>query len=170
MKPFPLLFLALVACGNQSAGNAMTNAQVPDGPMPAGAPPLPKAPPLQKCEMPRLDLSSVEALSENDRARFTNNFRVAFDKACTEKLFDDGYLTDERSYDRSVLYVVAANEANIASIYFAPSGAPPATMMEVPFRDPPQIPSVEELHETIYCWAKGATEEEQETTGRCLPD
>jgi hypothetical protein len=170
MKLFPVLFLALVACGDQSSGNAMTNAQVPDGPMPAGAPPLPKALHLQKCEMPRLDLSSVEALSEKDRARFTQNFRVAFDKACTEKLFGDGYLTDERSHDRSVLYVVAANEANIASIYFAPSGAPPATMMEVPFRDPPQIPSVEELHETIYCWAKGATEEEQETTGRCLPD
>ena len=148
----------------------MTNAQVPDGPMPAGAPPLPKAPPLQKCEMPRLDLSSVETLTDKDRARFTDNFRIAFDKACAEKLFDDNYLTDERSHDRSVLYVVAANEANVASIYFAPSGAPPATMMEVPFRDPPQIPSVEELHETIYCWARGATEEEEETTGRCLPD
>ena len=170
MKLWPVLFLALVACGDQSASNAMTNAQVPDGPMPAGAPPLPKAPPLQKCEMPRLDFSSVEKLTAKDRARFTDNFRVAFDKACTEKLFEDGYLTDKRAYDRSVLYVVAANEANIASIYFAPSGAPPTTMMEVPFGDPPQIPSVEDLHETIYCWAKGATPEEEETSGRCLPD
>ena len=170
MKLLPVLFLALVACSDQSAGNAMTNAQAPDGPMPPGAPPLAKVAPLQKCEMPRLDFGSGQGLSEKDRARFTDNFRIAFDKACAEKLLDDGYLTDERAYDRSVLHVVAANEANIASIYFAPSGAPPTTMMEVPFGDPPQIPSVEELHETIYCWAKGATEEEQETTGRCLPD
>ena len=164
MKLWPLAFVALAACGNQSAGNAMTNAQVSEAAMPAGAPRV------QRCDMPTLDLSSVETLSAEDRARFTDNFRAAFDKACAEKLFDDGSLTDEQSYDRSVLYVVAANEANVASIYFAPSGAPPATMMEVPFRDPPQIPSVEELYETIYCWAEGATDEEQETTGRCLPD
>ena len=170
MKLWPVLFLALVACGNQQAGNAMANAAVPDGPMPAGAPPLPKAPPQQKCTMPRLDFSSVEGLSPKDQARFTDNFRVAFDKACSEKLIADGSLTDERSYDRSVIHVVGANEANITSIYFAPSGAPPTTMMEVPFGDQRQIPSAEELHETIYCWEKGATEEEQETTGRCLPD
>ena len=169
VKLWPALFLALVACGNQPASNAMTNERALDGPMPPNAPPLPKPPLLQKCEMPRLDFS-VEALSDKDRARFTDNFRVAFDKACAEKLIADGSLTDERAHDRSVLYVVSANEANIASIYFAPSGAPPATMMEVPFGDPPLIPSVEELHETIYCWEKGATEQEQETSGRCLPD
>ena len=89
LKLWPILFLAAVACGNQDSSNAMSNAQVPDGPMPAGAPPLPKAPPLQKCEMPRLDLSSVETLTEKDRARFTDNFRIAFDKACAESLFDD---------------------------------------------------------------------------------
>ena len=169
MKLWSALFLVLVACGNQPAGNAMSNAQTPDGPMPGGAPPLPKAMPQPKCEMPRLEFS-VEGLSQKQQARFTDNFRVAFDKACAENLFEDGYLTDERAFDRSVLHVVGANEANVASIYFAPSGAPPTTMMEVPFGDPPQIPSAEELHETIYCWTKGATEEEQETTGRCLPD
>jgi hypothetical protein len=162
LKPWTFLFLALVACGGEPAGNAMTNAAAPDGP-------IAKAQALPKCEMPRLDFS-VEGLSEKDRARFTDNFRAAFDKACSEQLIGDGSLIDERSHDRTVLHVVGANEANIASIYFAPSGAPPATMMEVPFGDPPQIPSAEELHETIYCWKKGATEEEQETTGRCLPD
>jgi hypothetical protein len=144
LKPWTFLFLALVACGGEPAGNAMTNAAAPDGP-------IAKAQALPKCEMPRLDFS-VEGLSEK------------------EQLIGDGSLIDERSHDRTVLHVVGANEANIASIYFAPSGAPPATMMEVPFGDPPQIPSAEELHETIYCWKKGATEEEQETTGRCLPD
>ena len=169
MKLWPALFLTLVACGSEPAGNAMTNAQVPDGPMPAGAPPLPKAAAQPKCAMPRLDFA-VQGLSEKDRARFTDNVRVAFDKACSDKLIADGLLTDERSHDRTVLHVVGANEANIASIYFAPSAAPPATMMEVPFGIPTRIPSVDELHETIYCWAKGATEEEQETSGRCLPD
>jgi hypothetical protein len=155
-----LLASALAVCGSQAAGNPAANA----APLPV------HAAPVDRCDMPRLDLDSVERLSADDRARFTANFRAAFDRACAEKLFAEGPLIDERSYERSTLYVVAANEANVASIYFAPSGAPPVTMMEVPFRDPPQIPTVEDLHETIYCWMQGATAEEQETTGRCLPD
>ena len=170
MKLWPVLFLALVACGNQQAGNAMTNAAVPDGPMPAGAPPLPKAPPQQKCAMPRLDFNDAKRLSAKDRAAFTENFRVAFDKACTEGLMGSEPLVEWGAAVKDTIFVLDAPEANVTSLYFAPPGSVQRMLLESPFGDPPQVPSVEDLHEAIYCWTKGATEEEQETSGRCLPD
>ena len=169
-KLWPTLFLALVACGSERAGNAMTNAQVPDGPMPAGAPPLPKAAAQLSCDMPKLDFRAAETLTEKDRAKFAGNFRVALDKACTEGLLEGDPIVDERAYVKDTIFVMNAPEANVTSLYFGPSAAPPAMLLESPFGDPPQIPSVEDLHEAIYCWTKGATEEEQETSGRCLPD
>ena len=170
MKLWPVLFLALVACGSQPAGNAMTNSQLPDGPMPAGAPPLHKAPLQQRCDMPKLDFRAAENLSGNDRARLTDNFRVALDKACTEGLLEGDPIVDRRAQVKDTIFVMNAPEANVTSLYFGPSAAPPAMLLESPFGDPPQVPSAEDLHEAIYCWTKGATEEEQETTGRCLPD
>ena len=162
--------LALTACGNQPAGNAMANAAVSDGPMPAGAPPLPKPSPQQRCEMPKLDFSAAATLGEKERARFTDNFRVALDKACSEGLLEGEPIVDERAYVRNTIFVMNAPEANVTSLYFGPSAAPPAMLLESPFGEPPQVPTVEEFHEAIYCWTKGATEEEQETSGRCLPD
>ncbi len=164
------LALTLAACGNQPAGNAMTNAAVPDGPMPAGAPPLPKVPPLPNCALPKLDFRAASNLGPTEQARFAENFRVAFYKACGEKLFADGPLIDADSADISTLFVLNAPEANVTSIYFSPSAAPPAMLIESPFGDPPQIPSVADLREAIYCVTTGATEKEMEEQGRCLPD
>ena len=170
MKAWPILFLALAACGNQPAGNAVANAEAADGPRPAGAPPLPKLAAQPNCAMPKLDFRAAETLREEDRARFTDNFRVALDKACAEGLLADEPLVDERAYVKNTIFVMNAPEANVTSIYFGPSAAPPAMLLESPFRDPPQIPSAEDLHEAMYCWLKGATPEEEETSGRCLPD
>lgn len=154
------LALAIVACGNQPAGTAMTHAAVLDGPMPAE----------QRCAMPKLDFRAAGALSGEDRARFTDNFRVALDKACTEGLLEGEPIVDQRAHVKDTIFVMNAPEANVTSLYFGPSAAPPAMLLESPFGEPPQVPSVEDLHEAIYCWARGATEEEQETSGRCLPD
>lgn len=169
--PLIVLLLTLAACGNPPPGNAMTNAAVPDGPMPAGAPPLPKAPPLPACDMPKLDFKAAPNLGPKDQARFTANFRVAFDKACAGKLFAKQPLMDADSPDKTTLFVLHAPEANVTSIYLGTAaGPPPRMLIESPFGSPPQIPSVEDLHESIYCAVVGATEEEQETSGRCLPD
>ena len=82
----------------------------------------------------------------------------------------DEPLIDPDAYVKDTLFVMNAPEANVTSIYFGPSAAPPAMLLESPFRDPPQIPSVEDLHEAIYCLMVGATEKEMEEQGRCLPD
>jgi len=164
-----ILALVLAACGSQPAGNAVTNAQVPDGPMPPGAPPLPPAPPTPSCALPKLDFAAAN-LDAKEQRRFADNFRVAFDKACVGKLFAEKPLIDPRSIDKSTLFIMNSPEANVTSIYFAPSAAPPNTLLESPFGEPPQVPSVEDLHEAIYCAVKGATPKEEEESGRCLPD
>ena len=165
-----VVLFALAACGNQPAGNAMTNAEVPDGPMPAGAPPIAKAP-VQSCDPPKLDFAAAPNLGPKDQARYVENFRAAYDKACAGKLFADRPLIDEGTTRKSTLFVLNAPEANVTSIYLGTTaGPPPRMLIESPFGTPPQIPSVDDLHESIYCAVIGATEEEQETSGRCLPD
>ena len=165
-----VLILTLAACGNQPASNAMTNAAVPDGPMPPGAPPLPRVPPQSNCDLPKLDFRAASNLGPTEQARFAENFRVAFYKACGEKLFADGPLIDPDSNAKDTLVVLNAPEANVTSIYLSSSAVPHAMLIESPFGDPPQIPSVEDLHEAIYCAMVGATPEEEERDGRCLPD
>lgn len=171
MNRISILFaFALAACGNQSGGNAMTNAAALDGPMPAGASPIGKAA-VRDCDPPKLDFSAAPNLGPKDQARYAANFRAAFDKACAGKLLADGPLIDEGSTDKSTLFVLNAPEANVTSIYLGTTaGPPPRMLIETPFGDPPQIPSVDDLHELIYCMRIGATEEEEETSGRCLPD
>lgn len=164
-----LFALTLAACGNQPGGNAMTNADVPDGPMPAGAPPLPKVPPEPRCAMPKLDFAE-SGLAAPDQARFTSNFRVALDKACREGLLGAEPIVDARAQAKDTIFVLNAPEANITSLYLSPSSERHRMMIESPFGSPPQVPSVADLHEAIYCWTKGATPEEEEKTGRCLPD
>jgi hypothetical protein len=160
MRQLPIVLLALAACGNQGASNAAAN---------SASPPV-EAPSRPHCAVPKLDFDAAESLSETDRAQFTDNFRIALDQACSEGLLEGEPIVDERAYVKNTIFVMNAPEANVTSLYFGPSAAPPAMLLESPFGEPPRVPSAEELHEAMYCWLKGATPEEEETTGRCLPD
>jgi len=154
--------LAVAACGAAPESNAVAGeASVRSG----AATHSPK-----NCDFPMLDFRAASELTDKEKASVAANLRTAFDRACGEGLFADRPLVDSRSFDRSLLYVMNAPEANVTSIYFGPSAAPPAMLLESPFRSPAQIPTVEELHEAIYCAMRGATPEEQERDGRCLVD
>ena len=158
------LILTLAACGNAPDGNAQSNAAVPEASRS-------ETPPQQACRSPKLDFRAAPNLGPKEQARYTANFRAAFGKACAGKLFADHPLIDEDSTDKTTLFVLNAPDANVTSIYLGTTaGPPPRMLIESPFGDPPQIPSVDDLHESIYCVMIGATEEEQETSGRCLPD
>ena len=72
-------------------------------------------------------------------------------------------------FDRVTPFIANAPQANIASIYFNDG----ATWFEGPFfveGQHVQVPGPDAIKEAIYCHAVGATPEEQEQTGRCLPD
>jgi hypothetical protein len=161
------LIFTLSACGNAPDGNAMTNAAVPDGPMPAGAPPLPAGQKVD-CPVPGLDFTEVE-FSETEKIAFANNWTVAVDRACAEKLAGDKPLNHPDVLGPMLLLFLAP-EANIISIYSNDRRKPERMVMEGPFGTPSQAPSAEDLYEAIYCSVKGATPEEEEQSGRCLPD
>ena len=97
--------------------------------------------------------------------RTSRNFATAYSKACSEGLLKKPLVSgkDKR------LFLSNAPNANVASIY-AVSGR---TLLEYPFVSEggqTQVPSLQELHEAIYCAAHGASPKEQEEGGRCLPD
>lgn len=166
MMNFSIVKFACFAIGCGAAVAACSK------PLETGANVVTNAPaPVAACVLPKLDFKAAPNLGPKDQARYTANFRAAFDKACAGKLFADGPLIDEGSTDKSTLFVLNAPEANVTSIYLGTTaGPPPRMLIESPFGDPPQIPSVDDLYEAIYCAEIGATEEEQETSGRCLPD
>ena len=74
--------------------------------------------------------------AEAEKAAFTDNFRVAVDKACAEGLSGTSRSVDRTPTRRTLLFVLNAPEANVTSIYFGPSAAPPAMLSwKRPFGD-----------------------------------
>jgi hypothetical protein len=109
------------------------------------------------------------AVGTQARTKLDANFTVAIAQACAEGLMAKTPLIDPRSKEKNTLFIANAPNANIASIYFNEG----ATWMEGPFfadGQHVQVPGPDAIKEAIYCHTVGATEQEQETTGRCLPD
>ena len=158
------LIFTLTACGSEPVGNAMTNAAAAATPSPAEAPPLPNV----DCAVPGLDFTEVE-FGESEKVAFANNWTAAVDRACADKLAGDKPLNHPDVLG-PMLLLFHAPEANIVSIYRNDRRKPERMVLEGPFGTPPKAPSAEDLYEAIYCTAKGATPEEEEQSGRCLPD
>ena len=96
----------------------------------------------------------------------TANFEKAYEQACAEGLLAKKPLVTAKT---KRLFLWNAPNANIASIY-ANEGR---MLLEYPFVTDGRevrVPSVDELHEAIYCAVHGASVREQEESGRCLPD
>lgn len=109
------------------------------------------------------------AVGTEARTRLDENFTVAIAQACAEGLMAKQPLVDPRSKERTTLFIANAPNANIASIYFKDG----ATWFEGPFfadGQHVQVPGPGAIKEAIFCHTVGATEQEQETSGRCLPD
>ena len=97
------------------------------------------------------------------------NFAKAYAKACAEGMLKKERLIDAKAKDKTHLILLNAPEANIASIYL--NGG--RMLLEYPFVTDfgkASVPSADDLHEAIYCAVHGASEKEQEESGRCLPD
>lgn len=109
------------------------------------------------------------AVGTQARTRLDEAFTVALAQACAEGILAKVPLVDPRSKEKNVLFIANAPQANIASIYFDDG----ATWFEGPFfveGQHVQVPGPAAIKEAIYCHAVGATPEEQEQSGRCLPD
>ena len=110
------------------------------------------------------DIPAKFAPKSRPFAQTSANFSKAYAAACAEGLVRKKKLAPSR---RITLH--NAPDANIASIY--DSGG--RTLLEywfVTHDGKAHVPAVKELHEAIYCAVHGASEKEQEESGRCLPD
>jgi hypothetical protein len=138
MKCFwPILCLALAACGAQSPSNATSNATAQTA-QSEGA-----------CALPQLDFLVVD-LNKAEEAELNDNFKRAYSRACGEKLFNEKPLVDPQSDNTSRLVVFNAPEANVVSIFFSRQSHGASTILEAPFGSPPhKIPSADDLHEAI---------------------
>ena len=109
---------------------------------------------------PRTFVSQFARNSDGFR-KTAANFSKAYARACAEGLIKGQPLPP-------TLYLFNAPDANDASIYR--SGK--AMLLEYPFVSGGKVnvPSVDDLHEAIFCAVQGASVKEQEESGRCLVD
>jgi hypothetical protein len=127
------------------------------------------APIAAACDLPRLDFSETD-LAARDQARFAEQFGTAFARACRDGLFAEKPLVDQRSEDKRTIVVLHSPVAKGTAIYYAPSGAPPAMLLESPVESSRKIPSADEFYAAMQCAVRWPTADEQEQDGRCLAD
>jgi hypothetical protein len=127
----------------------------------------------EKCVAPTLALAGGAQSLESVLMKETQaNFDAAYEKFCAENRSADKPLIDPEAVDQDHIFLVNAPEANVASIYLSNVDGS-RMMLEYPFLTTDgksQVPTADELGEAIYCAVRGATPEEQETSGRCLVD
>ena len=97
------------------------------------------------------------------------NFAKAYAKACAEGLLKKKPLIDPKAKDKTHLFLYNAPEANIVSIYLD-GGRMLIEWGFVTDFGKADVPTAADLHEAIFCSVHGASEKEQEESGRCLPD
>lgn len=128
------------------------------------ATPPPQCPPVELVVDKGMPASFGPALLKQVKASFSQ----AYAKACAKGILkSESLLPDEA---RGRLYLLNAPEANVASIYTADNGQILLEYYFVTTDGKTHVPPAEELEEAIYCRVVGATEAEQEESGRCLPD
>jgi hypothetical protein len=100
------------------------------------------------------------------------NFDRAYRRACRDGIVRDLFTRAAGG----VLMLRNSPEANIASIFEVSLNRRRGTdgrVLEYAFvtaDGATHVPSAEEIHEAIFCRSVGASEREQEESGRCLPD
>jgi hypothetical protein len=175
--------LALAAC-QPGGGNASAEANRA-APAAATAPaqPAKKAAATGCAPAPELALSQdfgdprelFQADDSKPFAELRKNFAAAYAKACASGLLRGHALVERGVPHPRTIYVINAPDSNVASFYRQAKDAtnPDDMVLEYHFltRDgTAQVPSVGDLDEAIYCAVHGASEKEEEESGRCLAD
>jgi hypothetical protein len=97
------------------------------------------------------------------------NFAQAYKQACAAGMLNSRPLIPVNGANAGKLFLVNAPSANVASIYPGEG----RMVLEYPFIESDgkvSVPDAAELKEAIFCAVVGASDKEQEESGRCLPD
>jgi len=180
------LMLGLPACGQRqiAAANASEGAAAPKAVLldPALAP---KAAAASACApAPHLvlgdgfsDARGTFAAGSAPFRRLEANFATAYRASCTPALLQRHALIAAGAAERDRLRVKNAPDANVAAFYLdGEEGAPASTrhmVLEYPFLTADgvaHVPTESDLREAIFCAVHGATQQEEDESGRCLAD
>jgi hypothetical protein len=99
------------------------------------------------------------------------NLREGFRRACAKGLLSEPSIITQGAGPDGLLDLENAPDANVAA--FSVDEQTERLTLEYPFvasDGTVNIPTAEVIEEAIYCAVRGATEEEQAETGRCLVD
>jgi len=165
MKRIPAALFAALALAFAGSGARPADAQPRQAPAAACAP-VPALALLPGFRDPRRRFAPGTAAYQAT----ARNFAAAWRRSCAR-----GVLRGVAAWER--LYLRNAPHANVAQIARYPDGRVRAysrrLSLEYPFvteDGAAHAPSADELTEAIYCHVRGATPQEQEASGRCLPD
>jgi hypothetical protein len=106
--------------------------------------------------------------------RLETNFAEAYRKACDDGLLKDA-LVPGTSPHPGTLFLHNAPDANEVAIYLEPNEGDRRSDMLLEYYfitadGQAHVPNAADLHEGIYCSTAGATEQEEDESGRCLVD
>lgn len=106
-----------------------------------------------------------------DARAVVTNFLRAYDEACKASHIK----VKKGSGNFGVVYLKNAGDANVANIYATgreDTVRSRGVFLEYPFYSAGKfnLPKKDELKEAVYCYAVGATQKEQNESGRCLVD
>ena len=99
----------------------------------------------------------------------TANFGKAYKQACAAGMLKSRPLIPVNGANAGKLFLINAPSANVASIYPGEG----RMVLEYSFVESDgkvSVPDAAELKEAIFCAVVGASDNEQEASGRCLPD
>ena len=108
-------------------------------------------------------------------AQLQANFSAAYAKACTDGLFAKQPLIPPGAPHPGTLFLHNAPDANDVAIYLEPNEGDRRSDMLLEYRfvtadGETHVPSAADLKEAIYCDTVGASEQEEDDSGRCLVD
>jgi hypothetical protein len=139
------------------------------------------AAPTAQCASPTVELAGEDrafasnfATGSERRTAIEANVRSAFQGACAKQLIHGATIPKLDGVSTARLFLQNWPDANIASLEADQS--PDRSwrlMLGYPFvasDGSVNVPSAADIEEAIDCAVRGATEQEQAETGRCLPD
>ena len=178
--------LALASCGRggEVARNAAPSASVAkaDSPTPPTrpdppAPPSCAPPPTLALSEDFADPRHVFAPGGAAFRRLETNFAAAYRIACEHGVLRGRALIPPGAAEHDRLLLKNAPDTNVASVYLDGEEGTPASrrhmVLEYPFLTADgatRAPSESDLGEAIFCAVQGASQQEAEASGRCLPD
>jgi len=175
-----LLALGLAACGGQVSSGDNNIASQATAPQATSAPAATPAKAASGTCAPAPTLALAPDFTDPRFAagsapyrQTEEHFAAAYLAACASGVLRGHALIGPNAAHPGRLLLKNAPDANVASIYRDRDDRAADVVLEHHFLASDgsiNVPSEEELGEAIYCAVHGATAQEKEETGRCLPD